>query len=800
MDAQIWQRVRAIFEEAIDKAPAERSAFLDIACANAPELRREVEEMLGADSTERFEDIAAGIAAPDLVGALVEREREASRDEWAGQRLGPWRLLREIGRGGMGAVYLAERDDGEYRQQVAIKLMRPSWDSGEMLQRFRSERQILASLSHPNIARLIDGGMSADGKPYLVLEYVEGSAIGDYCDAQQLSLTQRLALFQSVCAAVAHAHRSLVVHRDLKPSNILVDHHGQVKLLDFGIAKLIQADAALTASATRMFTPEYAAPEQVRGEAVTTGVDVYALGLLLYQLLTGRRPYGSTGSTPAAYERAILTQEPQRPSRVVTLADDENQGLAQARKLDPASLSARLRGDLDAIVLRALRKEPEQRYGSVEAMSDDIERYLARRPVTASRGNRRYRAWRFLQRHAVSTSLAAVALLALIGGLGLALWQAEQVREERDRATAQADRAEQLSRFLVGAFAQADPFRRGGAEVSAKALLDAAVSRIEGDLNTEPQTRLALLRAMADAYAGLALPKDAQRLGEKILAQSRAEPNDPQLGADLLRLGRSIRESGQHALAVPLATEAMTWARAQANPDQKLIADILYLQAMTAYGMRERGRSEALFREMIAMFESNPTLDPPRYAEVRLMLSRQLASKGDFTTAEPMVQAAIADLRAATPVSETDLADAMDALGSLYDKMERRDEQVAVYREILPIVLKHLGPDHYHTAIVQYNLAQALEYKNENIEALGFSEKAVTTGLATVGDVHAFTTTARMARARLHCKVNGAATADPTDQAQLLALVLEKFPNFRARLIETRAHCGLPAVAELATK
>lgn len=304
-DRERWQRARAVFEAVVELATAEREARLLAECADDPALLEEVRALLAADGENdpgrdtRWLDNAA----PDLLDDLDETASASESGAWVGTRLGAWQLQQQIGRGGMGAVYLAERADGAYQQQAAVKLIRTDWDSAELLRRFHSERQILARLQHPHIAHLLDGGVTADGKPYLVMEYVAGRTIIEYCDTQRLNIAQRLALFLTVCSAVEHAHRNLVVHRDLKPSNILVDDQGQVKLLDFGIAKALESDGARTATAARSYTPGYAAPEQLRGEEVTTSVDVHALGLLLFELLSGERPFATADSTPAAQER-----------------------------------------------------------------------------------------------------------------------------------------------------------------------------------------------------------------------------------------------------------------------------------------------------------------------------------------------------------------------------------------------------------------------------------------------------------------------------------------------------------------
>lgn len=387
MNATEWKKVRELFESALELAEVARTPWLKAACAGDVQLQKQVQELLDADAEQQLQALTSieGIA-PELLVAITETNEADAAQALIGSRLGAWRLTREIGRGGMGAVYLAERDDGAYQQQAAIKLIRAGWDSDALMQRFRAERQILAGLNHPNIASLLDGGLSREGKPFLVLEYVQGVEFASYCNQHNLGINARLRLFLTVCAAVSYAHTRLVVHRDLKPANILVNETGQVKLLDFGIAKLIDPAAGISESTTRMFTPECAAPEQIRGETASTGVDVYALGVLLFTALTGRRPYSAANTTPAAYEQAILTQEPQRPSSAALTPQPEAEGLralAQPFGLTPSHLSKNLRGDLDAIILKALRKEPEQRYGTVAEFARDIERHLARLPVSA---------------------------------------------------------------------------------------------------------------------------------------------------------------------------------------------------------------------------------------------------------------------------------------------------------------------------------------------------------------------------------------------------------------------------------
>ena len=441
MDSQQWQRVKAIFEEALDQPPGQRTAFLDRACGDDDTLRQQVVALLAADDNETpFLDDPVSLASL----LVLAEDAGAAR---AGTRIGPYRLVSELGRGGMGVVYLAERADGRFEQQVAVKLVGQGLHDEHLLHRFRAEQQILAALQHPNIARLYDGGVTDSGVPYLVMEYVEGLPIDQYCDTHQLSTEQRLTLFRTVCAVVQYAHQNLVVHRDLKPSNILVTTTGRVKLLDFGIAKLLDEDAADTAPLTRtgmrVMTPEYASPEQVRGKPVTTASDVYALGVILYELLTGRRPYHVRGLTPSEVERVVCEQEPNNPSTAISQAVEAAPGnatappgtpeaISQARSTQLDRLRRSLKGDLDNIVLKALRKEPGRRYASVEQFAEDIRRYLTRLPVTARPDTVSYRISKFVRRHTVGVVATALVVLALVGGIVTTATQARIAQNRFD--------------------------------------------------------------------------------------------------------------------------------------------------------------------------------------------------------------------------------------------------------------------------------------------------------------------------------------------------------------------------------
>jgi serine/threonine protein kinase/tetratricopeptide (TPR) repeat protein len=444
MTSEQWQKVKELFQFALERAPEERHAFLVDACNGDDRLVREVISLLKFDArADAFIEAPATAVVPELFTPHPSR--------FVGRRIGPYRILKEIGQGGMGAVCLAERADEQYEQRVAVKLVKPGLDSAFIINRFLSERQILANLDHPNIANLLDGGTTEDGSPYLVMEFIDGLPVDQYCDANKLPIKERLRLFSKVCAAVAHAHRKLVIHRDLKPSNVLVTDQGVPKLLDFGIAKILSPDPSAslsdhTAANLRLMTPDYASPEQVRGDSITTSSDIYSLGVLLYKLLTGHHPYRVKKNLAQEIERVVCEQEPERPSTIVSRTGDgpSTNGMSRVtvtpasvsndRDTEPGKLRRLLGGDLDNIVLMAIRKEPQRRYLSVEQFSEDIRRHLEGLPVIARKDTLVYRTEKFVRRHKVGVAAAALVLFTLIAGIVGTTWQARVARTQRARA------------------------------------------------------------------------------------------------------------------------------------------------------------------------------------------------------------------------------------------------------------------------------------------------------------------------------------------------------------------------------
>ena len=517
ISAERWSRVKELFEAALERDPAERPGFLAAACAGDDELRREVEALLAAD---RETDSFLEEPAPALFGLVV-----GDTDPALGHRIGPYRILREIGRGGMGVVYEAERADLQFRKRVAIKLIRRGMDSELIQRRFRQERQILAGLSHPNIAGLLDGGITEDGRPYLVMEFVQGLPIHRYAAHHALSTRERIKLFRDVCSAVHFAHQNLVVHRDLKPGNLLVTEAGEVKLLDFGVAKMLRPELEATVPVTevgaRILTPAYASPEQVRGEPVTTASDVYSLGVILYELLTGHPPFDFSETPFPQVERIICDVIPPRPSAAISAVTTHPTEATEAR-----ALHRTLMGELDNIVLMAMRKEPSRRYASAAALADDLGRYLDGLPVAALKDTAIYRLRKLMQRQRGLAVAVAAGFITLCAGVAATLWQSRQAN--RARATAEQNLVDlhSLTKTLLfdvhDALAEVPGATRSRELVVTRAF--AYLDRLAGQENTDP----VLLRDLAEAYIRLGLvqgqPAGANRgdLGAARTAFARA--------------------------------------------------------------------------------------------------------------------------------------------------------------------------------------------------------------------------------------------------------------------------------------
>lgn len=715
-----WHTVDALFADALDLPPEERAAFLDAACAGDAALRDAVAQLLAAsDASDTLLDAprAADWAAPLL----------AAPDINPTARVGPYRIERELGRGGMGTVYLATRDD--VQKQVALKIVRAPFAAPARVDRFLQERTLLAQLDHPNIAQLLDAGTTSEGTPYFAMEYVAGTPIDRYCNAHRLSIDERLALFETVCAAVQHAHQNLVVHRDLKPSNILVTEpassgaeSGTVKLLDFGIAKLI-ADAPgddappFTHTATRLLTPEYAAPEQIVGQAVSTGTDVYALGVLLFELLTGGRPYDVRGCRPSEVERIICDTPPTKPSTAVRRAsrrasdDDASPALsaesARIRQASVDTLPRRLRGDLDAIVLKALRKEPARRYRSAGDLGDDVYRHRTNQPVQARPDTTGYRLRKFLSRHQVGIAGAAVFALLVAG---FAVLHTVRVAQERNRAQTEAEKAREVSTFLVNLFEAANPSITQGDTLTAYDLLDRGASQAAA-LQDQPAIQAQLFGAVGRAYTSLGEYPTADSLLQRALTLQRTtygvgsrEVADAEYALGLLYKGQRDFDRADSLFAAVLPTY-----RDRLGTNHILTARTLAHRADSKRNMYgQLDEAEALAREALAIIEriDRPSTDDRLFAQSALALV--LRSQDRLDEAETLYRSILAEQRRTLPAQHADLAATLNNLAYLLRTRGAYEEAASLYRDALTIIQAVYGADHPNALMLMSNLASAL--------------------------------------------------------------------------------------------
>ena len=700
--------------------------FLERHCEDRPELRALVEELLSSEDPEwdaLFED-----PGDQRARWFHQAEQIFEQEVGESRRLGPYRLLTEVGRGGMGVVHLAERADGHFEQQVALKILHQGASAGR-LSRFRQERQILANLDHPGIARLLDGGVTTEGQPFLVMEYVDGRPIDRYCFEQELSLPERLQLFLEVCQAVSAAHRQLVVHRDLKPSNILVTAEGTVKLLDFGIAKLLRPDPKWegTVEANRVMTPAYASPEQYLGRPITIASDVYQLGLLLYRLLVGRLPYDVGTGTASEAERLICDIPSPKPSSFLRERYEEDAGSDPQTlpKLDRTSLRSWIRaleGDLDKILTKALAKAPEARYGSVEAFAADLERHLAGRPVEARAPTFSYVAGRLIRRHrwAVASAMTVLLLFTILGFAYTARVQAERDRAETALLAAETAReeAETLSRSLVELFYLADPERSPDEGIDALDLLERSVERMRSDLGDLPLARARFLQTIGQIYNRLGQPEQAAELVQEALVERQAllPPEDPVVIDSVDQLGVLLGRLGQYDEAEALLERAL--AAREGGADKALLAITLNNLGNLHWRRGDFSAAEAFHRRALALREAAPEPEWARIGDSANNLAVILNAQGRNWEAMPLLErAAEAHGRAfgsehpTSAVSLNNLAAAENRQALFKESEERLRRVVKIWREAY-------GPGHVHTLRAEQNLGFSLRGQGRVEESL----------------------------------------------------------------------------------
>jgi serine/threonine-protein kinase len=713
-----FARLEELFDRVLQLPDDDRGALLAAVEAESPSLAGDLRGLLAAHAR---------------TDSLVSPVRRGSTTDasWTGMRLGAYEIGQRIGAGGMGAVYEAVRADDQYRQRVAVKFLRRVADGAQAARRFRAERQFLASLQHPGIAALLDGGVTPDGQPYFVMEYIDGEPITRWCDARSLPLADRLARFRDVCQAVRAAHQKLVVHRDLKPGNILVTADGLVKLLDFGIAKWLGAedavealDGTLTVAGARVYTPEYAAPEQVRGEPVDTTADVYALGVLLFELLTGRRPFALAGLSPAELERVVSEQPAPKPSSVLT---PDRHGALGLRT--PAAARRAIEGDLDAIVLTALRKEPARRYASVDRLLEDITRHLEGRPVAARPDGAGYRLAKRVRRRRLETVAGAVAVLSLVGGTAAALRQAARAEEAATRASA-------VTTFLTTTLGAARP-DAFGRDILMRDVLDSAVVR--ADSTTAPP---AVEGAIRDVLGGsfLALgeyEKAATQYERSVAAWARAGTAlDSARAVALKQLATVHWSAGDNAAADSVLRAAVPLYERHFANDPLARSAILDLRGQVIANDGRLAEALPLMLQSLAIFRAEFPEQPGEAASTYVSAGVITSNLGDHNGADTLMLAGLAAARRAYGDVHPMVASALTARATVLERLGRLDSAGTLYREVIAIREKLLGPTHPDLAFTMTNYADHLRRRGLHAASTEWSRRVVALRGTSLDDTH----------------------------------------------------------------
>ena len=779
---QNWSRLRQLFEEAVDLAPDERRAFLDAECGDDADLRQAVEQLLVADleAGEFLDDPlvrrrgdktlgmsdppsssslgsnsgstpnaspAAGLSA-SLSASLSGAPRPGTSAPQDPTAVGPYRILRKLGQGGMGEVFLAVRED-EFQRRVVVKVVRPDLENPDLLRRLRAERQILAGLDHPHIAHLYDGGSTDDGRPYFVMEYVEGVPIVRYCDENQLSVDERVTLFRKVCSAVQYAHQNLVVHRDLKPSNILVTADGEPKLLDFGIAKLLNPAAGpehldVTATWQRILTPQYASPEQVRGKLVTTASDVYSLGVLLFELLTGRYPFHFARRSPREIERILSDEEPPRPSAVV-LTDAPPTGgtttaaaeLAKLRGAPPRELGRRLAGDLDSIVLKALRAAPHRRYSSVEALAADLERFQQGLPVTARRGTASYRLSRFLARHRLAAAATAAVAFLLVFVAVTSYRQSQRLAAERDRALLEQSRKETVMALMLDVLSVADPYSENGGDLTVREALESSRQPLQKRLKDEPALRAELLHTTGVVLRNLGLWTEAKEDLEEAVRLRRGLYGEDHLDvaeseSALAHVLAELGDDGAPDLA--LAAHETVEAKPDASVSRRL--DAVNTLVTTYCIVEEYETAEPYAEQALELARQAPERDLDALALALYNRGSVYLNTGENTRAAEFYRQALALDEQLRGDDHLVLATSWNNLGSALRRSGDDKGAEQAFRRSLEITAHHLGDDHPELAAMRNNLAMVLANRGLHAEAVEQLRQARSSFISEAGGEH----------------------------------------------------------------
>ena len=738
IEPQRWERIQHLFHGALDLPESERASFLEAECADAS-LRAQVLEMLAEDARgESLLDRQLPELAQEVMGDLLPD----------GRTLGPYRILKVIGEGGMGVVCLAERSD--LGNRVAIKMLRDAWVSPARRERFAIEQRVLAQLVHPSIAQLHDASTLPDGTPYFVMEYVEGLSLTEHCRARACSIAERLQLFRSVCEAVQFAHQHAIVHRDLKPSNVLVTSDGAVKLLDFGISKQLEnidAQADQTQTGLRLMTPSYAAPEQIRGEPVGIYTDVYALGVILYELLTGQLPFDLPKRTPGTAETMILRGEAERPS---VLVKSTGAGASQERSIAWA--------DLDVLCLTAMHKDAQRRYRTVDALIRDIDHYRKREPLEARPDTLSYRAGKFLRRN---QRMVAASALVLAGVVGLVSFYTVRLAEQRTRAQTEAAKAGQVSEYLIGLFEAGDPFAPGIDSLDARTLLTRGVERAEA-LADQPDVQAQMLDVLGRVHTNLSDYERADTLLRRALALRRnLSDQSLDVAQTLGNLGNLYRYKGELDSAESYTREALAINQRFLPPGHADLATTLDNLGVILSNKGKYEEGERVYRQALDMRRELYTEPHALLNHSLNNLGVNLANQGEYAESERYLREALDVGKAVYGADHVGLAEDLANLGVVLEIQGSLEAADSALTEALRVTRDKLGDYHYETAFRMTQLGGALQRMGQQVRAEGILKRARTIEDSVLDRNHRNAAITRLGLAAVYMDRSDAAAAEP---------------------------------------
>jgi serine/threonine-protein kinase len=771
-----WKRIEDLFSKAIDLEKDERIDFLKKECGEDIQIFNEVLSLLESD--ENIHPLLAKKAS-DLIN--VEQ-----KINFIGQQIGSYRIIEEIASGGMGTVFLAERSDGLFEQKVALKIIKPGLSTIPIIRRFQQERQVLANLQHANIARLFDGGVTEDKRPFFTMEFVDGTPIDQYCDDKKLSIKKRLELFIKVCEAVQYAHNNLVIHRDLKPSNILIQDDGSPKLLDFGISKVLSAEGenldmpTITQAEINLLTPEYSSPEQFRKQNISVSTDVYSLGLILYKLLVGRSAHEFSASTFSEYEQVVCEKSIAKPSSVLTRSDNEKTaGICNNRSVQENKLKKIISGDLDNICMMALRKDPNRRYASVEMLAYDIERYLNDLPILARRESFLYASRKFIARHKKAVAAAVIGFFVFNG---LILFYTFQLKMEKDKAEREARKSEQIASFLQNLFLVSDPSESKGESITARELLDRGANSLQRSLEDDPEVKSQLLNTIGNIYTNLGLFNSAEDILrnikdsesknfieretyiESLLALARLyriegkydeakeildeayrtasenlNSDHPLLGENYLSLGGYYYETGNYEDSYSYFHKAENMFRKKYGNMNEKVAGAMYNRGTLEFDRGNVNRTDSLYRAALNILINIKGELDTEVAEFQNGLGWILRHKGEYEESKEYYERALNTRIKLLGKDHPDVAHTLNHMARLYYNQGLFDKAEPIARDALQIRLNVFKEDHPEVTASRGSLASILFQKGNFVESEAIYRKAYLLSLNKMGENHPYT-------------------------------------------------------------